>query len=112
MLRLVDVTEDGQWVRRRIAVDEIPAELATAVAALVDARLVQRDDEQIDVVHEVVFRAWPLLATWLDDARSQSGAGSRAACRRPSLGHPGPFRRRRLPRGPTRCRRRVHGATR
>jgi DNA-binding SARP family transcriptional activator/WD40 repeat protein len=70
MLRLVDVTDDGQWVRRRLRRDEIPAELAPAVDALVDARLVRRDDQQIDVVHEVVFRAWPLLTTWLADART------------------------------------------
>jgi WD40 repeat protein len=69
MLRLVDVTEDGQWVRRRIDVTQIPVEHAAAVDALIDARLVQRDDDQIDVVHEVVFRAWPLLVSWLDEAR-------------------------------------------
>jgi WD40 repeat protein len=69
MLRLVDVTEDGQWVRRRIHAAEIPGDHAAAIDALVDARIVQRDDEQIDVVHEVVFRAWPLLASWLDEAR-------------------------------------------
>ena len=70
MLRLVDVTEDGQWVRRRLPVDDVPAELADAVGALVDARLVQRDDEHIAVVHEVVFRAWPRLDAWLEEARS------------------------------------------
>ena len=71
MLRLVDVTEDGQWVRRRVSVEDVPDDLATAVDALVDARLVQRDDEQIDVVHEVVFQAWPQLASWLEEARAE-----------------------------------------
>jgi WD40 repeat protein/DNA-binding SARP family transcriptional activator len=71
MLRLVDVTDDGQWVRRRVPVDDVPDRLAAAVAALVDARLVQRDDEQIDVVHEVVFQAWPRLAAWLEEARAE-----------------------------------------
>ena len=70
MMRLVAVTEDGQWVRRRLPVEELPVELAPAVDALVDARLVQRDDRVVDVVHEVVFRAWPRLVTWLEEARS------------------------------------------
>jgi DNA-binding SARP family transcriptional activator/WD40 repeat protein len=71
MLRLVDVTEDGQWVRRRIPVDDVPGELAGAIDALVDAHLVQRNDTRIDVVHEVVFRAWPQLASWLEEARAE-----------------------------------------
>ena len=70
MMRLVDVTDDGQWVRRRLPVDDVPAELGPAVDALVDARLVQRDDRVIDVVHEVVFRAWPRLGAWLEEARA------------------------------------------
>jgi DNA-binding SARP family transcriptional activator/WD40 repeat protein len=70
MMRLVAVTDDGQWVRRRLAVEEMPSELAAAVDALVDARLVQRDDREVDVVHEVVFRAWPRLAAWLEEARA------------------------------------------
>ena len=71
MLRLVEVTEDGEWVRRRVPVDDVPDELANAVDALVDARLVQRDHRQIDVVHEVVFHAWQQLASWLEEARGE-----------------------------------------
>jgi DNA-binding SARP family transcriptional activator/WD40 repeat protein len=71
MLRLVDVTEDGQWVRRRVPVDELPEDLAIAVEGLVEARLVQLDNEQLDVVHEVVFHAWPRLASWLEEARAE-----------------------------------------
>ena len=70
MLRLVDVTADGDWVRRRIAIDELPDELGMAVDALVDERLVVRDDDTVDVVHEVVFRAWPQLQAWLEEARA------------------------------------------
>jgi DNA-binding SARP family transcriptional activator/WD40 repeat protein len=70
MMRLVDVTDDGQWVRRRVEIEELPDELSPAVGALVDARLVQRDDRMVDVVHEVVFRAWPRLAGWLEEARA------------------------------------------
>ena len=69
MLRLVDVTDDGEWVRRRIAADEFPAAWAAAVDALVEQRLVVRDGDTVDVVHEVVFRAWPQLVAWLEEAR-------------------------------------------
>ena len=33
MLRLVDVTEDGEWVRRRASADELPAQLGPALDA-------------------------------------------------------------------------------
>ena len=69
MLRLVEVTEDGEWVRRRVGADELPPELAPALDALVAARLVVRGDDTVDVVHEVVFRAWPQLETWLEEVR-------------------------------------------
>ena len=43
---------------------------ADAVDALVDARLVVRGEDTVEIVHEVVFRAWPLLAGWLEEARA------------------------------------------
>ena len=70
MLRLVDVTDDGAWVRRRVHAEDLPPELGPAIDALVDARLVARTDETVDVVHEVVFRAWPQMVIWLEEARS------------------------------------------
>ena len=53
---------------RRVPVGELPDE--RALAALVDARLVVRVDTTAEVAHEVVFRAWPLLAAWLEEARA------------------------------------------
>jgi WD40 repeat protein len=70
LLRLVDVTDDGQWVRRRIAIGDVPTSLTPAIDALVAARLVVRDSDVLDVVHEIVFRAWSRLTSWLDDARN------------------------------------------
>ena len=70
LLRLVDVTDDGQWVRRRIAAADLPERLAGSVDALVTSRLAVRDGGILDVVHEVVFRSWPRLVGWLDDART------------------------------------------
>ena len=71
MLRLVDVTDDGQWVRRRVQMTELGPDLAATVDALVDARIVQRDGGMIDVVHEVVFSAWPQLNRWLEEVRAE-----------------------------------------
>ncbi|HET7488345.1 MAG TPA: BTAD domain-containing putative transcriptional regulator [Acidimicrobiales bacterium] len=71
MLRLVDVTGDGQWVRRRLPADQVPAHLSAAFDALVDARVVQRGEAEVDVVHEVVFGAWPQLAGWLEEVRAE-----------------------------------------
>ena len=70
MLRLVDVTDDGGWVRRRIAIADVPVDRMPALDALVDERLVVRDDDTVDVIHEVVFRAWPQLEAWLEEARA------------------------------------------
>ena len=78
MLRLVDVTDDGQWVRRRVPAADIRPHLAPAVDALVDARIVQLDGGQVDVVHEVVFTAWPQLGRWLEEDESRARARPRA----------------------------------
>ena len=51
-------------------VDELPPRRPTPLDALVDARLVVRNEETVEIVHEVVFRAWPLLAGWLEEARA------------------------------------------
>ncbi len=70
MLRLVDVTDEGAWVRRRLHAADLAPELGPGIDALVDARLVTRAGDAVEVVHEVVFRAWPQMATWLEEARS------------------------------------------
>ena len=102
MLRLVDVTDDGAWIRRRVQIDDMPSELAPAIDALVDARLVARADDEVDVVHEVVFRAWPQLVAWLEEARADLTLERdlRAAAR--SWDAAGSLRRRRAPWRPAR----------
>ncbi|MGI9052631.1 MAG: BTAD domain-containing putative transcriptional regulator [Ilumatobacteraceae bacterium] len=69
LLLLADVTDGGQFTRRRARIDDIPARLIPAVDTLVDARLVVRGEATVEVVHEVVLRAWPRLAAWLAEAR-------------------------------------------
>ena len=69
LLLLADVTDDGSWVRRRVRLDAIPDELVPTVDAMVDGRIVVRAGDTVEIVHEVVFRAWPRLQAWLNDAR-------------------------------------------
>jgi WD40 repeat protein/DNA-binding SARP family transcriptional activator len=69
LLMLADVTDDGFWTRRRVPIEELPAD-PSALAALVDARLVVRNDQTVEITHEVVFRTWPRLARWLELART------------------------------------------
>ena len=70
LLRLADVTDDGLWTRRRVPINDVPDELLAAVDALVATRLVVRSETTIEIVHEVVFRAWPRLVCWLEEARA------------------------------------------
>ena len=69
LLTLADVTDEGVWARRRVPVAELPDD-QRALDALVSSRLVMVADDTADIVHEVVFRAWPQLATWLEQARA------------------------------------------
>lgn len=68
MLLLAEVTDEGLWIRRRLPIDQVPDDLSGAVDALVAARLVVRTETSVEVVHEVVFRSWPRLASWLAEA--------------------------------------------
>jgi WD40 repeat protein len=69
LLMLADVTDDGVWTRRRVTIDELPDD-REALAALVDARLVVRNGETVEITHEVVFRTWPRLVEWLEVSRN------------------------------------------
>jgi len=70
MLRLVDVTDDGAWTRRRVPSNDMPPEMDSAIEALLAARLVVHTGDTLDIVHEVVFRAWPQMVEWLEEARA------------------------------------------
>lgn len=69
MLLLADVADDGTWMRRRVRLDAVPDQLLGALDVLVDGRLAARSADSVEVVHEVVFTAWPQVAAWLDEAR-------------------------------------------
>ncbi|WP_129337086.1 BTAD domain-containing putative transcriptional regulator [Cellulomonas endophytica] len=77
LLRLVDVDEAGEPVRRRaplaeLAVDGDP-DARAALDALAAGRLLTVSAAHVEVAHEALLRDWPRLRAWLDD----SAAGRR-----------------------------------
>ncbi len=75
LLRMTGLSEGTEDTRRRVDIDELVPEGASAAAVhgllekLADARLVTLDAETAEVAHEVLIRAWPTLRTWLDEDR-------------------------------------------
>ncbi len=75
-----ELSEDQQHLARqlllRLAADgtkrPVPRSEVTGdevLDALANARLVTVDEDTVEVTHEALFRAWPRLATWLDEDR-------------------------------------------
>jgi WD40 repeat protein/DNA-binding SARP family transcriptional activator len=69
MLRLVIASPDGQAMRspvpRRIVTSD--GERESLLEALVAARLVTADGDQVELAHESLIQAWPRLRSWLDE---------------------------------------------
>ncbi|MGH8905495.1 MAG: DNA-binding protein [Egibacteraceae bacterium] len=68
LLRLVALGEGTEDTRRRVRAAELtePGDAArTALARMVDARLVTADDGVVEITHEALLRAWPRLRDWL-----------------------------------------------
>jgi TPR repeat protein len=75
---LVRIRDDGSFVRQPARIADLPNGSRSLVAALVDARLLARRAEAtadapnadlVEVSHEALFKAWPLLAGWLNAER-------------------------------------------
>ena len=77
MLRLVQVDDDGAVARRRVALPDLAPDEGTAavVERFVDARLLTIDRDPttrtptVEVAHEALFREWPRLSAWVEEAR-------------------------------------------
>ena len=70
LLRLADAGEhEAAFVRRRMSLGELDRDehTASALAALVDSRLVTADGETLEVAHEALLREWPRLRGWLEE---------------------------------------------
>jgi TPR repeat protein len=72
---LVRMRDDGTFVRRPAPVSDLAPEALRLVEAFVEARLLtkRRDNEAsgtlVEVSHEALFKAWPLLENWLNSER-------------------------------------------
>jgi len=66
---LVRINDRNQFVRRSLALGEIPHQAQRLVDALVNERLLVRRDGSVEVAHEAFFRVWPPLAGWLEEER-------------------------------------------
>ena len=74
-LRLTELGEGIEDTRRRVAVEELVPEGASAeevqalLDRLADARLVTLGEGTAEVAHEVLIREWPTLRAWLEEDR-------------------------------------------
>lgn len=74
-LRLTALGEGMEDTRRRVAVGELvpragdEPRVEHILNRLSDARLVTRDERNVEVAHEALIRHWPTLRAWLDEDR-------------------------------------------
>jgi hypothetical protein len=71
---LAQVREDGTFARQPAPLSALPAEARKLINAFTDARLLTKraaseTETIVEVSHESLFRAWPLLAGWLNEER-------------------------------------------
>ncbi len=69
--QLVRVNEEGVRLRRPAKMEDIPEAARRLVRLLVEARLLATRAEDgaqaVEVTHEALFKAWPLLSRWLEE---------------------------------------------
>ncbi|MEU6354114.1 AAA family ATPase [Streptomyces sp. NPDC047072] len=73
LLRLIQVGETTE-TRRRLRTAELLEDLpepdaSLVLEALTRVRLVTRGTDTVEIAHEVLFRVWPRLRTWVQDDR-------------------------------------------
>ena len=70
---MVRVNDQGEYVRRPARLDDLPPKAHPLLERLAKARLLivrqGSDARMVEVAHEALLRKWPLLRSWLDDAR-------------------------------------------
>ena len=69
--KMVDVNEEGQYVRRQARWADMPAGIHDLLETFQKARLLISDEgaqqeRVLEVAHEALFRVWPRLKDWLD----------------------------------------------
>jgi WD40 repeat protein len=70
---MVRLDDEGRFVRRPVAWDEVPEAARPRIQRFVDEHLLVSDtvdgERRIEVAHEALFRAWNRLAAWLHQER-------------------------------------------
>jgi WD40 repeat protein len=73
MLRLVQIGADRQPTRTLVKWSDLPAEVHPVLERFVKRRLLVSRDEggtpALEFAHETIFRAWQILATWIEQSR-------------------------------------------
>lgn len=75
LLRLVTLDDTDRRSQRRLAIDQLTDEVATAFDVFVDKRLLTQDRGEIGLAHEALLTAWPPL----DELIEEQGSALRAA---------------------------------
>jgi hypothetical protein len=81
LLRLVELTDGGPVVRRRVVLDELvggkasSASVSLVIESFLGAGLLASASDEfgkraVTLAHEVVIHSWPRLAGWIDGARA------------------------------------------
>ncbi|WP_327109284.1 nSTAND1 domain-containing NTPase [Nonomuraea glycinis] len=79
LLQLVHVAEDTADTRRRVARHLMPEGAEEVLGRFIAQRLLTADDGIVEISHEALLTAWPLLRSWLREDRAALLAGRRLA---------------------------------
>jgi hypothetical protein len=77
LLRMVRPAAGEETTRRRVGIAELqqighaPKNVERVLDKLLEARLVRRSGETVEVAHEALIRNWPQFVTWLEEKRAQ-----------------------------------------
>ncbi|WP_061299870.1 nSTAND1 domain-containing NTPase [Herbidospora cretacea] len=79
LLHLVHVSQNVADTRRRVARDDLPADAGEVLDRFIGQRLLTADDGTVEISHEALLTAWPLLRSWIDEDRAGLLAARRLA---------------------------------
>ncbi|MET8156769.1 helix-turn-helix domain-containing protein [Sphaerisporangium sp. NPDC005289] len=79
LLHLVRVAQDTADTRRRVHRDQLPEDAEDVLRRFIAQRLLTADHETVEISHEALLTAWPLLRSWLNEDRAGLLLGRRLA---------------------------------
>ncbi|MFI6294419.1 helix-turn-helix domain-containing protein [Nonomuraea sp. NPDC050790] len=68
---LVHVAADTADTRRRVSAERLPEEMEEVLDRFVAQRLITADTDAVEISHEALLTAWPLLRQWLEEDRAE-----------------------------------------